>query len=158
MPTTTNQVFNFFVEVLGDDVYVLQRIPVRIIVPANVPTYPAEGRYTRDYDSFDYCESNERPDWNSLTWNVVSVPTGTSVGWELRTADSLSDLASATPVTFDVPGTASPVDLGELLVAAGQFNNLRFLRIDVRLRSNAERTRTPVLNSFNATFACLPQE
>src|SRR5690606_39277005 len=112
MPTAVAQVFDFWIEVVGNGTFVLERVPVRIVVPSNVPTYPPSGSYWRDYDSTSFCEGTERPDWNNLTWETVDLPAGTSIRWEIRAAQTLAGLATATPTTFTTPPTSSPVDLG----------------------------------------------
>jgi len=158
MPTATPQVFDFFIEVIGDGTFVLERIPVRIVVPPEVPAYPPEGRYWRDYDSTMYCASNERPDWGDLEWEIVSLPSGTSILWEIRAASTSAGLASATPVTFTTPSTTSPIDIAARLSSAGVPNLLEYLRVTAVLRANSARTETPVLRSFTARFTCVPVE
>ncbi len=158
MPTTVPQVFDFWIEVLGDGTFVLQRIPVRIVVPADVPLYPPSGSYWRDYDSTEFCTATERPDWGSLTWTVASMPAGTSVRWEIRTAETLAELDTATPVSVTTPPTNPPVDVAALLTAAGMSNYLPYLRVTAVLLSSADRTATPILNSFELRYDCIPSE
>lgn len=157
MPTAMPQVFNFTIEVLGDGSYLLATIPVRIVVPPAAATY-GSGSYWRDYDSSMFCEPNERPDWGSLSWNIVSRPSDSSVRWELRTASTAAGLNSATPVTFTVPSTTSPVDAGARLVAAGQPNFLEFMRVTAVLLASSDMLQSPVLQSFELTFTCTPVE
>ncbi|MCB9593713.1 MAG: PPC domain-containing protein [Sandaracinaceae bacterium] len=158
MPTTVPQVFNFFIEVIGNGTFILQRIPVRIVVPPNVPLYPPEGTYFRDYDSTLYCAPNERPDWGDLNWQVVSMPAGTSIRWEIRAANTLAALPGATPVTFTTPSTMPPVDIAARLATAGIPNLIPYLQIKAVLRSNAARTETPILRSFEVQYTCVPVE
>ena len=158
MPTSMPQVFDFFIEVVGDGTFVLDRIPVRILVPPDRPLYPPEGRYWRDYDSTVHCADNERPDWGNLTWQTVSMPSGTSIRWELRAADSLAALPGTTPVSFTAPPVTSPIDIAARLSSAGVPNNLPYLRVTAVLRSNADRSATPVLRSFETRFVCVPTE
>lgn len=158
MPTTSPQVFDFWIEVVGDGTFVLERIPVRIVVPSSLPAYPASGRYWRDYDSTDHCEGTERPDWNDLEWEAPSIPAGTSIRWEVRASDTLAGLDTATPVTFTTPPTESPVDLGARLVSAGVGNYLPYLRLTAVLLANDARTTTPTLRSFSVRYTCIPQE
>ncbi|HBQ09749.1 MAG TPA: hypothetical protein DEF51_00680, partial [Myxococcales bacterium] len=158
MPTSMPQVFDFFIEVVGDGTFVLDRIPVRILVPPDRPLYPPEGRYWRDYDSTVHCADNERPDWGNLTWQTVSMPSGTSIRWELRAADSLAALPGTTPVSFTAPPVTSPIDIAARLSSAGVPNNLPYLRVTAVLRSNADRSETPVLRSFETRFVCVPTE
>jgi len=158
MPTATAQVFDFFIEVIGDGTAVLERVPVRIVVPPETPAYAPEGSYWRDYDSTLYCADNERPDWGALEWEIVSLPSGTSVRWEIRAASTAGGLASATPVTFTTPSTMSPIDIAARLASAGVPNLLEYLRVTAVLRANPARSETPVLRSFTAHFTCVPVE
>jgi hypothetical protein len=158
MPAAMPQVFDFFIEVIGDDTYVLERVPVRIVVPPMTALFPASASYWRDYDSTMFCNDNERPDWNDLAWVIPSLPTGTSVRWELRASDTLAGLATATPVTFTAPPTTSPIDIGARLVGAGIPNYLPYLRVTAVLLSNAARTASPVVRSFETRFVCTPTE
>jgi hypothetical protein len=157
-PTATPQVFDFWIEVVGDGTFVLERIPVRIVVPPSVPLYPPSGSYWRNYDSTAHCASTEAPDWNALTWDAPRIPEGTSIRWEIRTAASAAGLDTAVPVTFTTPPTSSPADIGSRLVAAGQRNGLPHLRVTAVLLSNTTRTETPVLRSFELRYACIPTE
>ena len=158
MPSASPQVFTFFIEVLGNGTFVLDRIPVRIVVPPDVPLYPPSGEYWRDYDSTVYCADNERPDWGDLAWDLVSVPAGTSIRWEIRAANTLAALPGATPVTFTTPSTVSPVDIAARLVGAGIPNFIPYLRVTAVLLANADRTETPILRSFEVNYTCVPVE
>lgn len=158
MPTAVPQVFTFWIEVLGDGTFVLARIPVRIVVPANVPLYPPSGSYWQEYDSDLHCAATERPDWNTLSWVVASMPAGTSIRWELRTSETAAGLATAPVVSFTTPTATSPADVGARLVSAGQTNYQRFLRVTAVLNASPDRTQTPVLRSFELRYTCIPQE
>ncbi|MCA9609527.1 MAG: VWA domain-containing protein [Myxococcales bacterium] len=158
MPTMVPQVFDFFIEVLGNGSFVLQRVPVRIVVPPSVPLYPPDGSYWRDYDSTLYCAPNERPDWGNLTWDIVSLPAGTSIRWEIRASTTLGGLAGATPVTFTTPSTMPPVDIAARLATAGIPNLIEYLRVTSVLLANPARTETPVLRGFQVQFTCVPVE
>jgi len=158
MPTATPQVFDFWIEVVGNGTFVLERVPVRIVVPSNLPAYPPSGSYWRDYDSTAFCEATERPDWNNLTWETVSIPAGTSIRWEVRASQTLAGLATATPTTFTTPPTTSPVDLGARLTSAGIGNYVPYLRVTAVLLASADRQRTPTLRSFEVRYTCVPQE
>ena len=158
MPTTVAQVFDFWIEVVGNGTFVLERVPVRIVVPSNVPTYPPSGSYWRDYDSTLFCEGTERPDWNDLTWETVDLPAGTSIRWEIRASATLAGLATATPTTFTTPPTTSPVDIGARLTSASIGNYLPYLRVTAVLLASPDRERSPTLRSFEVRYTCIPQE
>jgi len=158
MPTMVPQVFDFWVQVLGDGIYELALVPVRIVVPPLVPIYPAEGRYWRDYDSTARCVvPPQRPDWNAFRWTATT-PAGTSIRFEIRTASTLAGLPGATPVSINVPGSAPPVDIGNLLIAGGQPNQLPYLRVTSRLFADPTRTITPVLSGFELDWICTSAE
>ena len=93
-----------------------------------------------------------------MEWEAPSLPTGTSIRWEVRTATTLAGLDSATPVSFTTPPTDSPVDVGARLVSAGMSNYLPYLRLTAVLLANSERTASPVLRSFSLRYTCIPQE
>jgi hypothetical protein len=160
MPTTVAQTFTFFIEVVGDGTIILARIPVIIVVPPALPTYPPSGTYTRDYDSTVRCAVNERPIWGNLRWDVPSLPAGTGVRFELSTADTAAALPTATPVaTVTVPaagvGTAS---ITNALTAAGALPRLRQLRVTAILTSSPDRFRAPVLRQVDVSYTCIPDE
>src|SRR5690606_31918606 len=110
-----------------------------------------------DYDSTSFCEGTERPDWNNLTWETVDLPAGTSIRWEIRAAQTLAGLATATPTTFTTPPTSSPVDLGARLTSAGIGNYLPYVRVTAVLLASPDRERTPTLRSFEVRYTCIPQ-
>jgi hypothetical protein len=157
MPSAVPQVFTFWIEVVGDGTFVLASIPVRIVVPPNVPLYPPSASYWRDYDADLFCASTERPDWSSLVW-AATIPAGTSIRFEARTGNTAAEAAAATPVSFTAPPSTSPQDIGNRLVAAGMPNYLPYLRITAVLLSNTARTQTPVLSSFELRYTCTPME
>lgn len=156
-PTSVIQEFNFTISIFADGTFLLDTVPVRIIVPPEVAIFEPEGEYWRDYDSTLSCASNERPDWNELDWDVT-VPAGTSVRFELRTSDDLSTLAAATPVTFTVPSASPTIDVGDELVAAGAANFLPYLRVTAVLISSADQTVSPVLTRMSQQYVCSPTE
>jgi hypothetical protein len=159
MPTTVPQVFNFYIDTLGNGSYVLGHTPVRVVVPPMVLTYPPSGSYFRDYDSTARCPASMglRPDWDTLTWTATTPP-DSRIRFEMRTSETLGGLPTATPVSFDVPPTAPPADVGARLVAAAQRNGLPYLRVTAVLMSSTDRTITPVLSGFELRFNCTAME
>lgn len=157
MPATSPQVFTFFIEIVGDGTIVLTRVPVRIVVPAIATTYPPSAAYWRDYDSTLRCDPlTEAPDWQTLSWVAPSIPPGTRIEFELRSASSAAGLDSAPLVTVPVPGSSSPIDLASVLVSAGYPEGLPHLRVRAVLYSSPSRTETPTLGSFEVAYRCLP--
>ncbi len=158
MPTTVPQVFDFWIEVVGDGTYVLDTIPVRIVVPPEVPTYPPSGSYWRDYDSTTRCEiPPQRPDWGELSW-TASTPPDSRIRFEFRTSDTLAGLPSATPATVTVPPSTSPIDVGSLLVSSGLTNFKPYLRVTAVLLASTDRTVSPTLTGFELQFTCTSYE
>lgn len=156
--TMVPQVFDFTIEAVADGTSVLNSVPVRIVVPPIVPLYPASGSYWRDYDSTTRCLApNERPDWGTLDWSA-STPSGTSIVFEVRAADTLAALPGATPAILNYPGSTPPVDLGAVMVSAGYPSGLRYARVTAVLRSNAGRTAAPTMTWMRVNYACVPSE
>ncbi len=157
--TSTPQVFSFFIEVVGDGTAVLDRIPVRIVVPALVPVFAPSATYWHDYDSTTRCLVDERPDWGALGWSV-DLPTGTGVQIDLRSADALAALPAATPIaTVLVTSTgAGSADASALLRSVGALSALRYLRAFVTLDSSADLTAAPVLETLTLEYTCVPSE
>lgn len=155
MMTASPQVFNFFIEIVGDGSIVLTRIPVRIVVPPVASdVYEPEGQYWRDYDSTATCDpSTACANWSGFEWNA-DVPAGTSLRFEFRTARSLADLSTAMPaathtVTASGPGS---LDVAGLL---GPANLLPFFRATAVLVSSADRSRAPALHRFETRYYCV---
>lgn len=154
-PTAVPQVFDFEIVVLLDGT-IQERIPVRIVVPPELPEYPEEGSFFREYDANVRCEiPPQRPDWGTLTWSATTPP-GTEIEFQIQTEDTLDDTRTG-PIrySFTVPPTTPPIDLGEML---GTHNLRPYLRLTTILRSNEERTAAPVLNGFELTFVCTDME
>lgn len=159
MPTTVPQTFTFFIEVVGDGTFILERIPVRILVPPVVPAYPPTGEYWRDYDSSLYCADNERPDWGQFNWEFLAIPAGTSVRFEFRAADTMANLMFATPISYNVTTLTGTLDVAALLQGAGLPVGLPFLRATVVLNSNAPLlTESPVMREIELLYNCVPIE
>ncbi len=158
MPTTVPQVFDFTINVMGNGTYLLQSVPVRIVVPPAVPSFPASGTYSRDYDATIRCSiPPDRPDWQSFTW-TANTPSDSSIDFQIRTADTIAGLGSATPVAVTVPSATSPIDIGTTLVAAGQANFHPYLRVTAVLNASTDRTVTPTLTGFELQYTCTPME
>lgn len=155
------QVFDFVLEVVFDGTSVQQRIPVRIVVPAEVPTYPSPATYHRDYDASLTCEvPPERPDWGELSWET-STPSDTAIRFEIRTAASADDLAAADEASFTIPSEepeVGSIDVGQLLLDAGLPINEPYLRITAVLLPSSDQLATPVLHGFDFQYNCVAGE
>jgi hypothetical protein len=157
MPTSVPQVFNFSIQVLLNGTTVQATIPVRIIVPPVVPTFPPSGSYSRNYDATVRCMiPPDRPDWGSFTW-TASTPSDSAIRFEIRTADTLAGLGAASPVNIPVPPTLPPQDIGVLLTP-GLGNFHPYVRITAVLIASSDRTTAPTLTGFELQYTCAPAE
>ncbi len=114
---------------------------------------PEVGRYWRDYDHSAYCATDGEtvPDWGDFSWDA-DVPTGTTLTFEIQTASTQAGLSSATAVSITEPSNGSPINIGDILVAAGLTNNLPHLRVTAVLQGDG--TDAPLLTGMNLTFDC----
>ncbi|WP_236519586.1 hypothetical protein [Sandaracinus amylolyticus] len=155
--TAMPQVFDFELQLVGDGTYVLDSVPVRIVVPPIRAEYPASGSYWRDYDSTARCAANERPDWGTLSW-TATVPTGTSLEFQLQAADVATDVAGAPRAIITVPSATSPREILPALRARGYADGMRHLRVTALLSSGPTRAATPNLERMAVTYTCVPAE
>ncbi|MBN8613466.1 MAG: hypothetical protein J0L92_22925 [Deltaproteobacteria bacterium] len=159
MPTMTAQIFNFFIEIVGDGSVVLARIPVRIVVPpVATDVYDPMATYWRDYDSTGRCDPRtDCADWSRFEW-TADVPAGTSIRFEFRSASTAGAVPTASPFASYTITTSGPggLDIGELLEAQGAANLRPFLRVTAVLISSPDRTRAPALSRFETAFSCVP--
>lgn len=152
---TETRVFEFAIQVLGDGQYELKRVPVRIVIPAEVATYPEPGNYWKQYDASSSCSGEtERPQWESLAW-TADLPPGTTLRFDLRTADTEEALADAEVISVAAQNVASPVDLAPLLEEAGVSRNHNLLRIGAHLGPSPDELKTPVLQGWELTVHCV---
>ncbi len=157
MPTAVPQIFNFSIQVLLNGTTVQATIPVRIVVPPVVPTFPPSGSYSRNYDATIRCTTPpDRPDWGSFTW-TASTPSDSSIRFEVRTADTLAALPTAPAVNIPVPPTAPPIDLG-LLLTPGAGNYHPYVQVTAVLIASSDRLSAPTLTGFELQYTCAPAE
>jgi hypothetical protein len=90
--------YNFRAELIGDNQFIVDRVPIYII-PTNVthaappvPQVAPSGSYWQDVASSG-CVGNQRPDWHDLTWSA-DVPQGTSVSFNVCASDKTTDLTN----------------------------------------------------------------
>jgi hypothetical protein len=93
--------YNMRLELIGDDTYVVDRIPVYLI-PEDViadpatPRYASTASYVQDLEAVA-CTGNEAPNWSTLSFRA-DVPGLTGLRWELCGADSEARLDRCTYV------------------------------------------------------------
>jgi hypothetical protein len=166
MPTLTAQVFDFDLVLLADGTIELARVPVRIVVPPEVPFYPDTGLYEQIYDATTVCDvPTTRPDWGDFTWTNdtgTGATMDSNIRYIFRTANTLAELSSATAVSFTdpttIPGGAPPLDVGSWLMANGESNFLPFLQVTAFMTSSSDTFTSPVLYGFQQEFTCTPVE
>ena len=91
----SNGGYNMKVELVGDNKFVIDSIPV-FIIPEEVISgnddpfqYAQTGTYAQDISA--QCTDTDRPLWQSLAW-TDSLPAGTSLQWNLCLGDSTPEL------------------------------------------------------------------
>ncbi len=106
------------------------------------------------------------PFWGQFNF-TSNVPSGTSIQFEVRAADTVAGLASASPVRLaDAPYgvTSAPVsvDLRAVLRAASTPGNAlwnrRYLQLTAYLNPSADGGAAPTLISSETQYTCLPRE
>lgn len=164
--TNTTQVFDFFIVLRDATGAEMSRAPVRIVVPPVSPVLVApSGTYTQLYDGALDTVNNvgcpypgRRADWGNFVY-TTSLPAGTSIVFQFRTGDTVTEVNSATPVTVTATSTPNAtVDVGAALVAAGQTNFHRYVRLTAVLNSDSTQTLTPVLQNYTMNFTCIDAE
>lgn len=158
-PGLPTGVYTYTIQIIGDGTIVLDEIAVRIIVPGPTTRYEPEGRYWQDYDSTLRCSIGERPDWGMLNW-TANIPAGTALRWELRAAETLAALPTATPVATFTTTTSGPgsLDIAPALAAAGIDLWQHYLRVTAVLVASADLLYSPTLNDMSVAYTCIPQE
>lgn len=105
--------------------------------------------------SFDSCTGPNRR-WSSLVYDV-DAPTGSRVYFRVRSADTLAALpATAWTGVGVVPGSASPIDVGSILDAAGVPHGL-YAEVEVALESTSSDPAmfvTPRVRSVELISTC----
>lgn len=96
--------------------------------------------------------------WGDVRWDA-DTPTGTTVLFRVRTADTRADLDTADWVLVaTTPPDASPASIDAALTAAGVTPG-RFLMLEIVLqaeRSSATEVITPVVRTSEVTHTCPP--
>ncbi|MBW2211045.1 MAG: hypothetical protein JRG67_08345 [Deltaproteobacteria bacterium] len=169
-PTGASQVFDFSVAVSADDSVAVEWIPVRVMVPDadahDFDDLPGANFYRNDYDSTLRCTNRpetrpEHPKWGDLTW-TGSTPTGSSIEFQIRTANAVEDLQTAVPasvvISSDTTGTTDTttetLNLGNELIADGQVNGLPYIQITAVLNPSNTQSQTPTLEGWSFEFVC----
>ena len=105
------------------------------------------------------------PTWGRLNYTAL-VPLGAAIRMELRAANTLAALATATPVRLpDAPRTSGNVpvpgafDVGDLLQNTMRgLAHVRYLDLTARFDPGPDQNLVPVLGSMEVQFHCVPVE
>ncbi|MEM7433758.1 MAG: hypothetical protein AAF436_01310 [Myxococcota bacterium] len=163
-PIATSQVFDFELVVTADDVVEVDRIPVRVMVPDAAAhefvAVPEANFYRNTYDSLDRCNvPPERPSWGSLTW-TGDTPAGSTIEFQIRTADTEAELEMATPASIIIPTdtTDTTIDIRSELIAEGLSDGLLLIEITAMLNPSGDLLSTPELEGWAFEFTCFAAE
>ena len=159
-PTATSQVFDFELVVRADDDVEVERIPVRVMDPNaashEFDTTPQSAFYRNAYDTTTRCNTPpERPKWGDLQWDG-DVPDGTTIQFQIRTAPTLDDLATAVPPIVEIPTDtdSDTFNLTEEMIADGQPYGLPYIQITAVLQPSTAPPVTPALEGWSFEFVC----
>jgi hypothetical protein len=154
-PGYDHQIFDFDMVALAEGTYELTRTPVRVMVAKGGPMY-GSGHYENTYDASTVCEMPpDVPDWGTLAW-TASMPSDSNVEFIVYTANTLEDLDAATPVSLVPSVGVTSLDVADELQAAGEANNMPYLRIRAIINGSTDEWYTPVFNGFSMEFNCVP--
>lgn len=116
--------YNMRLDLIGDDAYIVDQIPVYVI-PENVrpnpgdPIFSESGTYMQDITS-NGCTEKERPIWQSLYWNA-SIPSNTKLEWLICGGDTQAELEACS--SQDKWKTVATVTSGAACTDPGQCPN-----------------------------------
>jgi hypothetical protein len=118
------------------------------------------------------CGSGSGPQWGFLTYNTT-VPGDANVRFQMRTANTLTDLAMASWMDLAVvppdpavclgsgPSPQCPIDLYRKLsqnLTALTNARLHYVELAVTLNPTSNSRFSPTLNDWNITYSCQPNE
>ena len=159
-PMGVSQVFDFEAVTLADYTVEGEHIPIRVMVP-DAATHqfddaPESSFYRNEYDSTERCiPPHESPKWGDLIWEG-STPGGTSIEFQIRTANTLAELLVAIPAVVIIPAdtTSRTLNLAEELIAVGQVNGLPYLQVTAVLNPSNSPPATPNLRGWSLEYVC----
>lgn len=130
-----------------------------LIEPCEEPpcgvVYSTGATYTRLYDgAYDNCAPGDVL-WWGWGWSA-SVPEGTHITFDFRTAPSPRTLAEAVPAIVEIGPTTMPGgDLSDVFRSADIWRPWPFLEVRAVLHASVDRRRTPTLYSFYVEHSCV---
>ncbi|MBP6832990.1 MAG: hypothetical protein KA978_19540, partial [Deltaproteobacteria bacterium] len=136
-------------------------------IPAMGSTVCARGTYNRVYNGAcppDAFGQPQVPYWGQFNYTSV-VPQGTSLNFEVRLADSPTDLVTATPIRLPpaplgAPSLPTSVDLGANIRSQQPLMTglpmARYLELRAYLNPSPDGSLSPTLISTEVQFTCGP--
>jgi hypothetical protein len=159
-PGPSSQIFDFELIVRAEGTVEVERIPVRVMVPDaashEFDDVPGSSFYRNSYDSTARCVTPpERPKWGDLTWQG-STPEGTSIEFQIRTANTTAELPTAIPAIVIIPDdtTSHSLNLTNELIADGHPYGLPYIQITAVLNPSNDPPATPMLQGWTFEFVC----
>jgi len=156
--TGVDQVFDFDLVSVADGSVELNRIPVRVMVPAAGSEF-GTGFYQNTYDGSVVCEMPpDRPDWDTLSW-TGSTPGDSEIEFQFFTANFPEDLENQSPISAVVnESMGHDIDVRGLLRNGGGMSKQIYMKVRARLRASTDLANTPVLSGWSMQFNCYPDE
>jgi hypothetical protein len=125
------------------------------------PSY-SPATFQRDYVAD--CQPGELPHWQLFEYHLAT-PGDSELDFSAQTAATTAELDAATPVslgvsrsTVEAPAAPESQDVGGALEAANQSAKLGALRISITLSPSSDGLATPVLEDWQMTYACAPDQ
>ena len=159
-PTAASQVYDFELVIRADEAVEVERIPVRVLVPEaaqhEFEDTPGSSFYRNAYDTTTRCNlPPERPKWGNLTWEG-DTPDGTSIEFQIRTANTELELGAAIPAVVAIPTDTESreFNITDELIADGLTYGLPYIQITAVLNPSFSPPATPTLEGWTFEFVC----
>jgi hypothetical protein len=117
---------------------------------------PGASFYRNAYDSTARCNTPpEHPKWGDLVWEG-STPAGTTIEFQIRTANTTAELPVAVPASVIIPTDTSShrFNITEELIADGQVYGLPYIQITALVNASSTPPATPTLRGWSFEFYC----
>jgi hypothetical protein len=145
--------------------------------PPPPPTTYTDGYFIRDYDATGACPQGTSVVWTLWSW-TASTPGDSFIDFEIATADTMAQIASATEHTLQFSNPPGPAALDTQPAKASASPNTQsgaavvdttlqrlnvprhqpILRVKSHLAPSSNQLQAPTLLSWNMQFDCLPNQ